>query len=138
MICLIRIKGRVGVSADIGGTLFRLRLRKKYSCVVINPTKEESGMIKKVRDFIAFGEIDKATFEKLIEQRGKTLDKSKKLDAKKVVEGIEKGEKYDKLNLKPFFSMHPPRGGIETKKHFPKGVLGDHGKDINKLLERML
>ena len=71
MICLIRIRGEVGVRREIEETLNRLRLKKKYSCVVIaNPKEEQLGMIKKVKDFVAFGEINSSMFEKLLEKRG--------------------------------------------------------------------
>ena len=43
----------------------------------------------------------------------------------------------DGSGIKPFFRLHPPRGGINTKYHFPKGVLGEN-KEINKLILRML
>ena len=49
-----------------------------------------------------------------------------------------RGKKNTKGKLKPFFRLHPPRKGIKSKKHYPKGVLGNHGKKINELLERML
>ena len=123
---------------DVAETLSRLRLRKKYSCVVMNPNKEQEGMIKKVKDLVAFGEINKETFEKLIEKRGQLIDKKKKVDAKKVIEELEKGKKLTDLNLKPFFRLHPPRGGIKSKLHFPKGVLGNHRSKINDLVLRML
>ena len=138
MICLIRIKGDVGLKKEIRETLVRLRLRRKYSCVVLNPTKEQLGMIKKSRDFVAFGEIDKKTFEKLIDSRGQLIKKSKKIDSKKIIEDLEKGKKYEELNLKPFFRLHPPRKGINSKLHFPKGVLGDNKEKINNLIMRML
>ena len=59
---------------------------------------------------------------------------------KEIVEGLEKGKTFEEFNLKPFFRLHPPRGGIETKKHFGvgKGVLGDHKNQISKLLMKML
>lgn len=119
MICLIRIKGQVGLRKEVAETLHRLRLRKKYTCVVLNPTKEQLGMIKSVKNFIAFGEINDETYEKLVEARGK-----------KDAEG----------KLKHFFRLHPPRKGIESKKHFGvgKGVLGDNKNKINELVERML
>lgn len=138
MICAIRIHGRINLKKEIAGTLDRLRLRKKYSCIVLNPTKEQLGMIKKVRDFVAFGNIRKETLEKLIEKRGQLLDKNKKIDAKKTSDELEKGKKYEDLNLKPFFRLHPPRKGIKSKLHFPKGVLGDNKEKINDLIERML
>ena len=138
MICIIRIRGKVNVDKKVEETLSRLRLRRKFSCIVVNPNKEQMGMIRKMRNFVAFGEISKTTFEKLIEKRGQIIDKKKKIDAKKIADKIEKGTKYSDLNLKPFFRLHPPRGGIKSKTHFPKGVLGNHGEKINKLIERML
>ena len=139
MICAIRIHGQVNIKKDIVETLDRLRLRKKYSCIVLaKPTKEQLGMITKLRDFIAFGEIDKNIFEKLVEARGQLINKLKKIDAKKVIDGLEKGKSYEELNLKAFFRLHPPRKGIKSKLHFPKGVLGDNREEINKLVERML
>ncbi len=127
------------MDGNVKETLHRLRLRKKYTCIVLNPNKEQAGMISKVKNLVAFGEISKETFEKLIEKRGQPIDKKKKkVDAKKVVEELESGKKYEDLNLKPFFRLHPARGGINTKIHFPKGVLGNHGDKINKLVEKML
>ena len=117
MICIIRIKGRVGIDKDINETLNRLRLRKKYTCVVIKETKENLGMIKKVKNFVAFGGISDEMYNKLKEKRGK-----KDKDGK----------------LKMFFRLHPPRKGINSKIHFPKGVLGNNGEKINDLLERMI
>ena len=139
MICLIRIKGEVGVRRDIEETLNRLRLKRKYSCVVLaHPEKDQLGMIKKIGNFIAYGEINEGTFEKLIEKRGQLINKSKKMNAKDVCKEIEKGKGYEELNLKPFFRLHPPIGGIKSKYHFPIGVLGNHKEKINELLERML
>ena len=118
MIVVIRISGLVEIPQNVKETLFRMRLRKKFSCVLLNETKENLGMVKKVRDFVAYGEIDDETYKKLVERRGK------KIDGK----------------LKLFFRLHPPRGGIDSKKHFgvDKGVLGNNGKEINKLIIRML
>lgn len=115
MIAVIRIKGQIGVKHDVKDTLYRMRLRRKYSCVVLEPTKENLGMIKKVRNFVSYGEISKETYEELVKKRGK------KVDGK----------------LKPFFRLHPPRGGAETKVHYPKGILGEN-KEIDKLVGRML
>ena len=138
MIAVIRIHGRVELKKKIVETLNRLRLRQKYSCIVLNPTTEQMGMIKKLRNFVAFGEINKETLEKLIEKRGKLIDKSKNIDSKKMAEELINGKSYWALDLKPFFRLHPPRGGIKSKIHFPKGVLGDNKEKINELIERML
>ena len=112
MICLIRIRGKVKLDRRIERALNGLRLIKKYNCVVLEPTKENMGMIEKVRNQIAFGEINEDTYKKLVEKR--------------------------KTKTKNFFRLHPPRGGIKSKVHFPKGVLGDNKEKINDLILRML
>jgi large subunit ribosomal protein L30 len=141
MIVVIRIKGQVGIKRKIVETLNRLRLRRKYACVIIiNPTKIQLGMIKKVKDFVAFGTINEKTLENLIEKRGRLINKEGKLESKKIIEELKKGKKLEELNLKPFFRLSPPKGGIESKKHFGvgKGVLGNNKENINKLIERTL
>lgn len=113
MICVIRIHGRVGLDKKIIDTLDRLRLRKKYSCVVLEPTKESMGMVKKVENQVAYGEISEDLYKKLVEKR--------------------------KTKIKNFFRLHPPRGGVKsTKLHFPKGILGNNKDKLNKLVEKML
>lgn len=138
MIAVIRIRGQVGVDRKIADTLKRLRLDRKYTCIILNSTKEQAGMIEKVRDFVAFGDVTNDTLSKVIEARGKALDISKKIDAKKVSEEVSKGASYDDVNLRNVFRMHPPRKGINAKLHFPKGVLGNNKEKINDLLLRML
>jgi len=116
-IAVIRIRGQIGLKKEIVETLKRLRLRRKYVCVIIEPTKENMGMVKKLRSFVAYGEINEETHKELIKERGKKDTENK---------------------LKPFFRLHPPRGGIKSKFHFPKGVLGDNKDKINDLIKRML
>lgn len=139
MIIAIRISGLVGVPQHLEESLFRLRLRRKYAAVLINPTEENLKLLKKLRDRIAFGDITSETLSLLIEKRGMPLNKSKKIDVKKVIEQIDK-KSLDELGIKPFFRLHPPRGGIDAKNHFSvkKGVLGDNKDKINDLVRRML
>ena len=114
-IAIVRIKGQVKVNYKEKETLNRLGLRTKYSCVVFEePSKITLGMLKRVDSFVAHGELDDTTYKKLVEARGS--------------------------KIKNFFRLHPPRKGIDAKKHFGvnKGVLGNNGKEISKLIERML
>jgi large subunit ribosomal protein L30 len=139
MIAVIRIKGNVGLKKDIAETLDRLRLRKKYSCVVLKDDIRVIGMVNKIKDFVAYGEINDETFRELIEKRGRLINKKKKVDFKKIFDEIKEGKKYQDLNLKPYFSLHPARGGIKTKLSFSQGgVLGNNKEKINDLIKRML
>ena len=140
MIAIIRIKGMIGIQRDVRETLDKLRLRKKYACVIVRDKPEILGMLKKVRDFVAYGKINKETLVELIEKRAKALPGAK-IDAEKIAGEFIEGKtekKFSELGMKPFFSLHPPRGGIKSKVHFPKGILGNNKDKINELLERML
>jgi large subunit ribosomal protein L30 len=136
MIAIVRISGQVEMPSGAKEALFRMRLRKKYSAVLLSDAPENAKILEKVRNFVAFGKIDEKTLEELILKRGKSLSKTK-IDAKKVIEAIEK-KGINSSGIKPFFRLHPPRGGIDSKSHFPKGVLGDNKEKINDLLRRML
>ncbi len=142
MIAIIRISGIPEMPEKAGETLDRLRLRKKYACVLINETPEELGMLNKVQNFVAYGKIDKEMLAELIKARGKLIGGKKiKIDAEKIAGELLGGKTKKKLSdsgLKPFFSLHPPRGGINSKKHYPAGILGDNKDKINELIRRML
>jgi len=140
MIAIIRITGKVKKRKEVVETLERLGLGRKYTCVVIDEKDNvKSGMLKKIKDYVAYGEIDKATLIRLIEKRGQPIDKNKKIDAEKFADGIIAGKKSTGLGIKRFFRLHPPLRGLKSsKKQFPRGVLGNHKEEINKLIERML
>ena len=138
MILTIRISGLVEMPPDAKETLFRMRLRKKYSAILMKETQETKNLLQAVRNFVAYGKIDEKTLEELISKRAKPLDnKIKKIDSKKTAETILK-DGIEKSGIKSFFGLHPPRKGIDSKTHYPKGVLGDNGEAINDLVRRML
>ena len=127
MIAIVRIHGRVDLSSDIRETLDRLRIRKKFNCVFIDEKDAvKMGMLKKVKDYVMYGEVSKEFMEKVIEARGELKEINDK--KKKTLE-----------NIKPWIKLHPPRGGFKksTKLQVPKGILGKH-QDISKIMEKML
>ena len=142
MVAIIRIAGMVKVRKDVAETLDRLRLRRKYACVVVDANNiNVAGMLKRVKQYIAFGEIDVKTLEKLVKERAESIEGRKKkieVNASEVAKGLLAGKKLKDFKLKGFFRLHPPRKGIDSKIQYPKGVLGNNKKDINKLIERML
>lgn len=141
VIVIIRIKGMVGIKGDVEETMFRLRLRRKYSCVVVRESSELTGIIKKIKDLVAYGTIDEKTFEELVKKRGQKIDKESKINAEEIVKKFKESKTNKKLSdfgIKNFFRLHPPRGGIKSKEHFPKGVLGNNKEKINDLVRRML
>jgi len=140
MIIVIRISGLVEVPEKVQETLYRMRLRRKYCAVILPDSEETTKLLKKVRNFVAFGKLNKETLIELLAKRAKFT--GKKIDVKVLADSIEKAKSINlsSLGIKPFFRLHPPRKGIETKVHFPirKGVLGDNKEKINDLVRRML
>ena len=154
LLAVIRVRGDVNKSHKIKDTFSLLRLHKKNHLVLVPATESIKGMLFKVKDFIAFGMIDKPTLVALLKSKGKLIGK-KPIDEdfiKNVLgyEGFEDlADKLLSLDLKyqdlekivPVFRMHPPRGGFlkGIKVQFTQGgALGFHGKKINDLINRMV
>jgi len=142
MIAAIRIRGTVDVTQKVEATLDRLRLKRKYSCVLLEESREKIGMLRKAENYVAYGKIDKTDLKLLIEKRARALgnkpiDKSKLND--KLVEDIMNGKSLQSLGIKPFFRLHPPRGGFKRsiKLLYPQGIMGKN-PDTSKILIKML
>ena len=121
LLAAIMVRGEIGIRAEILQALGSLRLRNKHVCVVLEDTRETRGQLRKCKDYITYGTITAETKRQLDEKRG-VKDASGK--------------------LKPFYRLHPPRGGFERKgikKTFAEGgVLGDRGAKMDALVLRML
>jgi len=153
-IVIVRVRGLAGVNPRIKDALKSLRLYRKNYCIVIPNTPSYFGAIAKVKDFTTFGEIDKATFTKLLQERGRLpgnkpltedyIKQKLKVDTKTFVEEFFafKRELKDIPGFKLFFRLTPPKGGFERagikKSYAVGGALGYRGKDINKLVARMV
>ena len=138
LLAVVRISGKVNIKSEIEDTLYNLRLRKKYACVLIDSSKKDlMGMLNKAKNNVSYGEIKKETLSKLLKTRGKPLV-SQDFNPEKIAENLINGKNLSEIGFKPFFRLHPPRGGINSKLHYPKGVLGNNKENINKLIERML
>ena len=152
MFAVIRLRGTIDVRREIKETLKMLRLHKINHCVVVDETPAYRGMLQKVKDYVAWGEIDAETLALLLKNRGRLKGDRKLTDeyvrettgyenidefAKAVIEG--KASLKDIPDLKPVFRLHPPRKGHRgIKAHFGYGgELGYHGEKIKELIYKM-
>ena len=108
MLAVIRIRGCVGLRRDVSDTMRMLGLKKNNTMAILPRTDSILGMIKKVENFVTWGDLSKELEEKL-KQNGKIIQ------------------------LSP-----PKKGFRAKKKRFPKGDLGYRGKEINDLIKRMM
>jgi len=149
----VRIRGIVNVKPDIKRTLQLFRLTRSNHCVLLEENASVKGMLQIAKDYITWGEIDREVLSKLMDTRGKlegnvdiTEDYVKSATPYNNFEKLSQAIMDDKFkykdisNVKPIFRLNPPKKGYEgIKRSFVnKGALGYRGKDINRLLERMI
>lgn len=150
---LIRLRGKVHLRRDIKETMEHLNLDCANHCVVVDARPQYLGMIQKAKDYITWGEIDAKTFKKLLEKRagvpkGKKIEDLLKDAGYKTVDEFSNAFMDNKAELAAIpglaqaFRLSPPKGGFERggiKKPITlRGALGYRGKNINKLIERMI
>ena len=73
MYAVVQVRGVVKTRSDIKDTLKMLRLHHINHCVLVPDTPENLGMIRKVKDYVAYGEADSATIETLLLTRGRVI-----------------------------------------------------------------
>ena len=152
MYAVVQVRGVVNTRRDIKDTLKMLRLHHINHCVFLPDTPEILGMIRKVKDYVAYGEVDEATLETLMRTRGRLEGNDALTDeylkensdysgigdlAKAMIEGTVRIR--DIPGLKPVLRLHPPRKGYKSlKRTYPQGgALGYYGQEINALLYKM-
>lgn len=152
MYAVVQVRGVANTRREIKETLKMLRLHHINHCVILPETPEYLGMIRKAKDFVAFGEVDAKTLEVILGTRGRLTGNKPLTD-----EYLKSATKYaniaefaaalangevrmkDVPELKPVLRMHPPRKGYKTTKRtfVQGGALGYYGKEINELLIKM-
>jgi len=150
MYAVVRIRGDVRVRPEIKDTMKMLRLHSVNHCVIIDETVHYKGMVRKAKDYVAWGIADAESLANLLSLRGR-LEGGERLTqeymdgcelgsisdfAKKVCNGDAKLSDIPKL--KPVFRLHPPRKGHRgiKKTVVEGGELGFH-EDIGTLIKKM-
>ena len=149
----IRVRGTVNIKPNIKKTLELLNLTRANHCVILKETSSTKGMLQVVKDYITWGEIEKNNLTKLITNRGRlegdkplTEDYIKSATSYSTIDKLSQAIIDEKLKykeipeVKPVLRLNPPKKGYEgIKRSFSnKGALGYRGKDINKLIDRMI
>jgi len=154
LVAVVRVRGTVNVTKEVATTLSKLRLLRANSMTLVRLTPSIDGMLKKAKDYLMWGRIDKNTLRLLLLKRGRLPGNRRLSD-----ENLSKFTRYNSLDelveavwasdspsqvlkpIKPVFRLTPPKGGFKksVKKHVKKGgVLGDWGDRINTILKRMI
>ncbi len=134
-----------------------LMLQRTFQARLLENSASNNGMLRRVKELVAWGEVDPAILESLLKKRAEIevgserptegfvksrLGKETFADlAKSVVAGELQVKDLWRAGLKPRFRLHPPKGGFKrsTRRAFTDGgELGYRGADINTLVRRMI
>ena len=108
---VVRIAGQVKNRVKDNETLRRLKMNKKFSCVLVDEGDfVKMGMVRAVSHMVVYGSVSDDFVKSM---KGRLKD------------GV--------------YYLHPPRGGFKRSSRLPtpKGILGKN-EDITKLVGRML
>jgi large subunit ribosomal protein L30 len=148
---VVRIKGTVNIPTWAKTTLAGLNLDRRFRATLVPETAESLGMLKKVKEVVAWTRADAGIVKELLEKRGRKdgyrpltqadLPKEYKSIDDLAAAIAENKVAMSKLEgIKPWFALSPPKGGFKrkTKQQYSQaGVLGDD-KELVEIVKRML
>jgi large subunit ribosomal protein L30 len=149
---VVRIRGTVNIPAWAQTTLDSLNLAKKFRATIIAENSETLGMLRKVKDVVAWTSVDASFVKELLEKKGRKngykpirdsdLPKEyKNIEELAVAIAENKITTLSKLkSIKPWFALAPPRGGFRRKtktQYSQKGILGEN-QELVQLVKNML
>jgi large subunit ribosomal protein L30 len=150
---VIRLRGKHDLRDTVQDTLKMLHLTRQNHCVIVPQDPTYAGMLKVVKDFVTWGEVDEQTLAKALLRRGRAVG-DKPIDDAFVKahsrfksiwdlsQAVAKGEATlrEVKELRPVLRLHPPVKGLRAIKrgYNDGGDLGYRGKAINQLIDRML
>jgi large subunit ribosomal protein L30 len=152
-IAAVRVRGSISAQREARATLDMLRLGRTNHGVLVDNRPAFLGMLKRVQNYVTWGEVSKETVALMLQKRGRLAGNKKLTDEYAAKIGYKSlGEladaiasckaEYSKLpNITPVFKLHPPSKGFKgkTKKSFRAGgEAGYRGEAINELVKRMV
>src|ERR1051326_7942493 len=123
---VVRIKGTVNIPHWAKTTLDGLNLDRRFRATIVPETPESLGMLRRVKDIVAWTKTDSAMVRELLEKRGRK-------DGYKPISNTDLPKEYKSMDelasalaenkttmskidgLKPWFALNPPRGGFKRK-----------------------
>jgi len=149
---VVRIRGTVNVPSWADTTLQMLNLTKRFRATIVPEDPSFVGMLKRVKNYVAWCRADRDTVRELIEKRArkqgyKQLEKSdlkalgyKSIDdlATALAEGKIALSKIDLI--KPWFALAPPRKGFkrQSKRMYQDGGIAGENQELLSLVKNMI
>lgn len=148
---VVRIKGTVNIPHWAQTTLDGLNLDKRFRATIVPESPEYLGMLRRVKEVVAWTKADTGIVRELLEKRGrkagyKPITKSDIPKEYRSIDELASAIAENKVaiskieGLKPWFALNPPRGGFKRKtktQYAQDGVLGEDG-ELAEMVKRML
>jgi large subunit ribosomal protein L30 len=148
---VIRIRGTVNIPYWAKTTLESLNLSKKFRATIVPENGEYLGMLRRIKQVVAWCHVDGETVKELLDKKGKRSASQPLRDSDLPsgyanLEQLAAGIANDTIVLskldwiKPWFALSPPRGGFKKtvkKQSSQKGILGDN-KTLLDLVKTMM
>ncbi|HEY7587985.1 MAG TPA: 50S ribosomal protein L30 [Thermoplasmata archaeon] len=150
---VVRLRGKGDLRRDVKDTLTMLHLTRQNHCVVVPETPTFQGMLRLVKDYVTWGEIDGEVLAKALLRRGRRIgdkpiddafikDHSTFTSIWDLSQAVARGEASlsSVKDLRPVLRLHPAVRGLRAIKrgYHDGGDLGYRGQAINELIQRML
>ena len=155
-IIAVRIRGTATDNPDIRRTMEVLKMESTFRARLLENTPSTEGMLRAVKNLVAWGQINPQVLESLLKKRGER-SKDEWLDddfakvffnkqsvadlANSIIAGEIPIKDLWSAGVKPSFRLHPPRGGFKRSTRRAAtdgGELGYRGDDINRLVRKMI
>jgi large subunit ribosomal protein L30 len=151
-LAVVKVRGTIRAQREAKETLDMLRIGRTNHAVLVDNRPAMMGMLKRVQNYVTWGEVSKETVALLLQKRGRlaggkklTGEYAQKVGYKSIGELAEavaacKVEHRKLPDIQPVFKLHPPTKGFKgkTKKSYGAGgETGYRGKGINELIKRM-
>jgi large subunit ribosomal protein L30 len=148
---VVRIKGTVNIPRWAQMTLDGLNLDRRFRATVVPESEEYLGMLRRVKEEVAWTKADAGIVKELLEKRGrktgyKPITKSDIPKEYKSIDDLATAIAGDKVamskleGIKPWFALGPPKGGFKRKtktQYAQDGILGEDG-ELAEIVKRML
>jgi large subunit ribosomal protein L30 len=148
---VVRIKGTVNIPRWAQTTLDGLNLDRRFRATIVPESDEYLGMLRKVKEEVAWTRADAGIVKELLEKRGrktgyKPISKSDLPKEYKSIDDLATAIAGNKVamsklqGIKPWFALGPPKGGFKRKtktQYAQNGILGEDGALV-EIVKRML
>lgn len=137
--------------SSMASTLIYLNLTKKYRATLIPENPQSLGMLRKVKELVAWTTADPSIVKELLEKKGRIagFEPVSDSDLPKEYDGMgalalaisENRLSLSQIrNIKPWFALSPPRGGFKrnTKNQYNEGGILGEDKELVDIVRRML